>query len=155
MPSHLFYFKGLWLPYVLLLDLLSHLRASGPSSIPKCLCGQVCVFSFQLSHFYHQNEAVERKGEPLETLKRKKNLVIQFSAKILSFLWLLSRQIQTRQENQSRETYVETWWKSACLVVLLLVGLEVDRKCRSLHLVQKAFVPTLPFYFFYDVFYDV
>lgn len=80
MPSHLLYFKGLWLPYVLLLDLLSHLRASGPSSVPKCLCGQVCVFSFQLSHFYHQNEAVERKGEPLETLKRKKNLVIQFSA---------------------------------------------------------------------------
>lgn len=132
--AHLLYFEGSWLLCILFLGTLGPLKASEPSSIPECLCNQLCVlFLFQLSHFYHQNEAVKKKRWASRNfLKRKKNLAIQFfSAKILSCLWLLSKQSQMRQKNQSRETHVETWWKSACLV-LLLVGPEVeDRECRS------------------------
>lgn len=112
-------------------------------SEPKSLCNQVCVlFLFQLSHFYHQNEAVERNGEPLKTFKKKEkscDIVLLWQNLVLPLASVWTKPNET--ENQSRENHVENWWKSACLVVLHLVGPEVDRGW-SLHLGQKLFIPT-------------
>ena len=61
MPSHLLYFEGSWLPYVLFLGLLSHLRASEPSSIPKCAARSVSSL-FNSHVFITKMRLLKEKG---------------------------------------------------------------------------------------------